>query len=176
MPSPSRKQPKSPAPARSGRGVKALFPGTFDPVTLGHVDLVRRAVSLFGQLVVGVAHNPDKRELLPVEARIELLRAALGGIEGVEVARLEGLVVQAAKRVGAGVIVRGVRNSLDFEYESQMARCNAQLEPSLQTVLLAASPEHAHISSTLVRQIILCGGNPSAFVPPVVTRRLARTR
>ncbi len=171
-----RKLPPNAPAGKSTIAKTALFPGTFDPVTFGHIDLVRRAAALFERVLVGVAHNPEKRELLSVDERIELLRRALEGEARVEVRSLEGLVVEAARKAGAQVIVRGVRNSLDFEYESQMARCNARLEPALETVLLAASPEHAHISSTLVRQVVLCGGDPAPFVPAFVAASLLAPR
>jgi pantetheine-phosphate adenylyltransferase len=154
----------------------ALFPGTFDPVTLGHLELVRRALALFGQVIVAVAHNPEKSELLPLVRRMELLRAVTADLPGVRVTSLEGLVVDAARRLGARTIVRGVRNSLDWEYESQMSRCNAELTAGVETVLLAAGASHAHISSTLVRQVILCGGDPAPFVPPAVAQALRERR
>jgi pantetheine-phosphate adenylyltransferase len=162
----------SPIPARS----HALFPGTFDPVTLGHLDLARRAAALYERVTVGVARNPGKRELLPLEERVELLREALGDLPGVRVEVLDGLVVEGARRLGAGVVLRGARSAGDFEYEAQMARSNRRLAPEVETVVLASSPEHVHISSTLVRQIAEFGGDTSAFVPPAVARALERRR
>jgi pantetheine-phosphate adenylyltransferase len=154
----------------------ALIPGTFDPVTLGHLDLVRRASALFERVTVGVARNPSKRELLVLEERVELLREVLADLRQVDVAVLDGLAVDGARLVGATTLVRGVRHSGDFEYEAQMARSNRALAPALDTLLLVASPEHVHISSTLVRQIAELGGDTSAFVPPAVARALARRR
>jgi pantetheine-phosphate adenylyltransferase len=157
----------SPADARH-----ALFPGTFDPVTLGHLDLVQRALALFGRLTVAVAHNPGKSTLFGAEQRVELLREATKGLPRVEVVLIEGLVVHACEKLAADVIVRGVRSGTDFDYEVQMARTNREMLPRIDTVLLAPSPAHAHISSTLVREIVLLGGDASRFVPQCVARTL----
>jgi len=154
----------------------ALFPGTFDPVTVGHVDLVRRSAALFERVTVGVASNPSKRELLSLEERVALLREVLQDLDNVAVEVLDGLVVDGARRLGAGVILRGARSAGDFEYEAQMARSNRALAPRIDTLVFASSPEHAHVSSTLVRQIAEFGGDVSAFVPPAVARALERRR
>jgi pantetheine-phosphate adenylyltransferase len=153
----------------------ALFPGTFDPVTLGHLDVIRRASALFARLTVAVARNPEKRQLLDLERRMALLREVSAELGNVEVAALDGLVALGARDLGAGVIVRGARHAGDFEYEAQMARCNAELAPGIETLILVSAPEHAHISSTLVRQIAGHGGPLEAFVPPAVARALARS-
>ena len=152
----------------------ALFPGTFDPVTLGHLDVIRRASGLFARLTVAVARNPEKSQLLDLERRMALLREVSAGLGNVEVLPLDGLVALGARDLGAGVIVRGARHAGDFEYEAQMARCNAKLAPGVETLILVSAPEHAHISSTLVRQIAGCGGALEGFVPPAVARALAR--
>ena len=154
----------------------ALLPGTFDPVTLGHLDLARRASAIFERVTVGVARNPSKRELLALEERVELLREVLADLANVDVAVLDGLSVDGARQLGAGTLVRGVRHAGDFDYEAQMARSNRALAGSIDTLLLVASPQHVHISSTLVRQIAELGGDTSAFVPPAVARALARRR
>ena len=159
-------------PARGAR--HALFPGTFDPPTLGHVDLVVRARALFPRVTVAVAHNPEKRTMFVPEERVAMLREALAGTEGVEVTLSRGLVVDACRELGADVIVRGVRGGADFDYEVAMARTNRAMLPEVETVLLAPAPEHAHLSSTLVRQIASLGGDASPFVPPTVAARLAR--
>ncbi|HVS19533.1 MAG TPA: pantetheine-phosphate adenylyltransferase [Planctomycetota bacterium] len=151
----------------------ALFPGTFDPVTLGHLDLVRRASGLFARLTVAVASNPQKQRLLDQEQRMALLREVTAGLGNVEVIALDGLVALGALRLGAGVILRGARHAGDFEYEAQMARSNRALAPRVETLILVSAPEHAHISSTLVRQIAGCGGPLEGFVPPAVARALA---
>lgn len=154
----------------------ALFPGTFDPVTLGHLDVVRRAARLFGRLTIAVARNASKQELLTVAQRIALLREVTADLPGVDVVHVDGLSVRACQELGATVIVRGVRSTGDLEYELAMARTNRALAPDIETVLLPSSPEHAHISSTLVRQIAGLGGNLDPFVPPAVARRLARKK
>lgn len=153
----------------------ALLPGTFDPFTLGHRDLALRALALFGRVTVAVAHNPDKKSLFGPEERVELARAALLDRDGIDVVLIRGLVVHACRDLGADVIVRGVRGGVDHEYEAQMARCNRQMMASVDTVLLAPAPEHAHISSTLVRQIATLGGDATSFVPRNVAEAL-RTR
>lgn len=152
----------------------ALFPGTFDPVTLGHLDVLRRASALFVRLTVAVARNPQKSQLLDLERRMALLREVTAGLGNVEVRVLEGLVALGARSLGAGVIVRGARHAGDFEYEAQMARCNHELAPEVETLILVSAPAHAHISSTLVRQIAGYGGALEAFVPAPVARALAR--
>jgi pantetheine-phosphate adenylyltransferase len=150
----------------------ALFPGTFDPFTLGHLDLVTRTQALFGHVTLGVARNPEKQCVFSAEERAELVRGAVRGIAGVEVVLIPGLVVQACEDLGAEVIVRGVRSGTDFDFEVQMAHTNKALLPRIETVLLAPSPQHAHVSSTLVRQIASLGGDASALVPENVARAL----
>jgi pantetheine-phosphate adenylyltransferase len=154
------------------RAHHALFPGSFDPVTLGHLDLVRRAQALFGHVTVAVAHHPDKPGLFSASERVRLFRGAVEGIPDVEVLEIEGLVVDAAARLACDVIVRGVRSGTDFDYEISMARTNRALLPGVDTVLLAPPPEYAHISASLVRQIARLGGDTSSFVPPNVLRAL----
>jgi pantetheine-phosphate adenylyltransferase len=150
----------------------ALFPGTFDPVTLGHLDVVRRAAQLFERVTVAVASHPSKRELLPLDVRMALLREVTRSIRGVEIAVVEGLTVEGCRALGAGAIVRGLRNATDFEYEAQMARSNRAMAPEIETVFLASAPEHVHISSTLVRQVAEMGGPLEGFVPEAVARAL----
>ncbi len=151
-----------------------LFPGTFDPPTLGHLDLVRRAAALFGRVTVAVADHPSKTALFSVEERLALLEESTAGIPGVAVARISGLVVDACKDLGATAIVRGVRNGTDFDYELELARTNRAMLPEADTVLLAPAPEFAHVSATLVRQIASLGGDVDPFVPPPVAEALRR--
>jgi pantetheine-phosphate adenylyltransferase len=162
------------------RARHALFPGTFDPFTRGHLDLVARASALFGKVTVGVARNPEKQSMFTAEERAEFVRASVRGLEGVGVVLVPGLVVAACEELGADVLVRGVRGGTDFEFEVQMARTNRVLKPRIDTVLLAPAPEFAHVSSTLVRQIASLGGDASPFVPEVVAQalraRFPRTR
>jgi pantetheine-phosphate adenylyltransferase len=158
-----------PDPARARH---ALFPGTFDPFTRGHLDLVARAQALFGRVTVGVARNPEKQSLFSAEERVELVRVAVRGIPNVEVVLVPGLVVHACESLAADVIVRGVRGGNDFESEVHMARTNRVLLPRIDTVLLAPAPEFAHVSSTLVRQIASLGGDASKLVPANVATAL----
>ncbi|MBK7643563.1 MAG: pantetheine-phosphate adenylyltransferase [Planctomycetes bacterium] len=154
------------------RGHHALFPGSFDPPTLGHLDLVRRAQTLFGRVSIAVARNPEKAGLFTSAERVQLFRGAVVGLAGVEVLEIDGLVVEAARSLGCDVIVRGVRSGTDFDYEISMARTNRALYAAADTVLLAPPPEYAHISASLVRQIARMGGDVSSFVPANVLHAL----
>ncbi|MFT7677812.1 MAG: pantetheine-phosphate adenylyltransferase [Planctomycetota bacterium] len=151
----------------------ALFPGTFDPVTLGHLDLVARATRLFPRVIVAVASHHSKHHRFDPGERLKLLRACTAEMAGVEVLLLDGLLVEGARRLGAGVIVRGIRSAADLDYERQMALTNRALDPDIETLLLLSAPEHAHVSSTLVRQIASLGGDVTSFVPPPVVEALA---
>jgi pantetheine-phosphate adenylyltransferase len=155
-------------------GTRALFPGSFDPVTLGHLDLVRRARAIFGQVTVLVAAHAEKRGLFSAEERCRLLREALGGLDGVEIAETRGLLVDACRQHDARVVVRGVRGGSDLEYEAQMAGTNRSMLPEMDTVFLTPAPELSFISSTLVRQIASMGGDVSQLVPANVAAALAR--
>lgn len=142
----------------------ALFPGTFDPITLGHVDLIERAARLFERVTVLVAEHPTKQHVFSLEERLALVRASIEHVEGVEVAGTTGLLVDACREYAAAAVVRGVRGGIDLEYEVQMANTNRAMRPSMDTIFLAPSPPYAHISSTLVRQISAMHGDVSAFV------------
>lgn len=153
----------------------ALYPGSFDPVTLGHEDLIRRAAGLFDRLWVGVLDNPGKTPLFTVEERVGLLREVITGVPGVEVVSFTGLTVDLAARLGTGWIVRGVRSGSDTEYEITMARTNRLCgSRSIETVLLPAAPEVSFITSTLVREVARGGGELGAFVSPAVAVALER--
>ena len=151
----------------------AIFPGTFDPVTSGHVDLVERAARLFDHLTIAVAAHHDKRHILEVEERVALLEEVTRDLAHVDVVVLDGLLVDGARRLGATAIVRGIRSADDLEYERQLALTNRAMDAELDTVMLLSSSEHAHVSSTLVRQIARLGGDISPFVPPAVVTALA---
>ena len=151
-----------------------LFPGTFDPPTLGHLDLVQRATRLFARVTVGLAEHPTKSALFSVEERLEFLGACVKPLRGVDVVRLEGLVVQACEELGCDAILRGLRSGGDYDYEAQMARTNRSMLPRIDTVFLASAPEFGHISSTLVRQIAQLGGDVSLFVPENVSKALRK--
>lgn len=149
----------------------AIYPGTFDPFTHGHLDIVERACRAFGSLVVAVSQNPSKSPLFPLEERIAMVKESTADIEGVSVESFDGLLVAHARRTGARVLVKGVRAPSDVEYETQMAQMNAALA-DVETVFLVATPTHGFISSSLVREVARLGGDITAFVPPTVARRL----
>jgi pantetheine-phosphate adenylyltransferase len=151
-----------------------LFPGSFDPPTVGHVDLVRRAARLFARVSVGVAEHSQKQALFTLEERLALLKGVLAELDNVAVVRVPGLTVAAARELGCDALLRGLRHGGDFDYEGQMARTNRALAPALDTVFLASASELGHVSSTFVRQIAQLGGDVSSFVPPAVAVALAR--
>ncbi|MCJ0825969.1 pantetheine-phosphate adenylyltransferase [Luteimonas sp. 50] len=150
----------------------AVYPGTFDPVTNGHVDLVDRASPLFERLVVGVAESPGKGPALPLALRVELARGALSAYGNVEVIGFDGLLAHFVRDLGAGVLLRGLRAVSDFEYEFQLASMNRHLIPDVETLFLTPAEEYGFISSSLVREISRLGGDVSAFVPPAVAQAL----
>ena len=153
---------------------RSLFPGSFDPVTLGHVDLITRAQVLFGEVTVLVAAEASKEPLFSVDERVELLRTTLAHLTGITISATRGLLVDAAREADAQVVVRGLRGGADLDYETQMAHTNRSLLPALDTVFLLAAPEVSFISSTLVRQIASLGGDVSALVPPAVAAALVQ--
>ncbi len=159
-----------------------VYPGTFDPVTNGHIDIISRAAKMLHRLVVGVAENPGKGPLFPLEERIELVRAETEQIADrtgtdIEVQSFRGLLVDFARSVNAGVIVRGLRAVTDFDYEFQMVGMNHRLDPGVETVFFMASESHQFISSRLVKEIAQLGGDVSSFVPPLTLERtLSRVR
>jgi pantetheine-phosphate adenylyltransferase len=150
----------------------ALFPGSFDPVTVGHLNVLARMQRIFPRVTVVVASQPDKEHLFDVEERVALIQQAVAGL--IPVVPLEGLIIDECRRMGASTIVRGVRSEADFEYERQMALANRQMAPEVETLLIVAAAEHSHISSSLVRQIARMGGDVSSFVPSCVLAALER--
>ncbi|MCL4160554.1 UNVERIFIED_CONTAM: hypothetical protein GTU68_063785 [Idotea baltica] len=150
----------------------ALFPGSFDPITLGNLDLIQRSLTIFGKVTVLVAAHASKTQLFTAEERMDLVRGALEGLDGVQVASTDSLLVDACREHDARVVVRGVRGGMDLEYETQMANTNRTMFPEMDTVYLGAAPDHSFVSSTLVRQIASMKGDVSAFVPPNVLRAL----
>jgi pantetheine-phosphate adenylyltransferase len=152
----------------------ALYPGSFDPVHNGHLDIIVRARRVWGRVVVAVATNVGKAPLFSAEDRVEMLRAAVSGQEGIEVRGFEGLTVEFAAGIGAGVIVRGLRANEDFEFELKMAAMNKRLHPEIETVFMMTSPEYAYLSSTLIREVTTFGGSVTGLIPPPVEERLAR--
>ncbi|MDH3497722.1 MAG: pantetheine-phosphate adenylyltransferase [Gemmatimonadota bacterium] len=150
----------------------ALYPGSFDPVTHGHEDLIRRSLNLAERVIVAVAVNAAKAPLFTVEERMDLLRTVVGDDSRIEVRAFEGLLARFAQEVGAGVVVRGLRAVSDFEYELQMALMNRQLNPELETVFLMPDVGLTFLSSSIVREVARYGGKVSALVHPAVERAL----
>lgn len=150
----------------------AVYPGTFDPITLGHEDIVRRAAQLFDRVIVAVAAGHHKKSLFSVEQRVDMARMALANIPGVEVAEFHGLLRDFVIASGAKAMVRGLRAVTDFDYEFQLAGMNRTLMPKVETIFLAPSDKYQFISSTLVREIATLGGEVDQFVSPGVNQRL----
>lgn len=151
---------------------KAIYPGTFDPVTNGHVDIITRAAKLFPELIVAVASNSSKRPFFSLDERIELIKIALGNTPGVSVMGFDNLLIDFAHAQQAKVILRGLRAVSDFEYEFQLAGMNRKLSKQVETMFLAPSEDCMFISSTLVREIATLGGDVTGFVPAVVVDAL----
>lgn len=151
----------------------AVYPGTFDPITNGHIDLVARAAPLFDRVVVGIAESPGKSPALPLAQRVELARIALAGHDNVEVVGFHSLLAHFVHEIGAGVLLRGLRAVSDFEYEFQMASMNRHLIPDVETLFLTPAEQHSFISSSLVREVARLGGDVSGFVHPAVATALA---
>jgi pantetheine-phosphate adenylyltransferase len=154
--------------------IKAVYPGTFDPITLGHQDLVRRASALFDKVVVGIAVSEAKRPFFQLDERIRLAREVLKPYRNVSVEGFRGLLMDFVRRQDAHVILRGLRAVSDFEYEFQMAGMNRYLYPDVETVFLTPAEQYQFISATIVREIATLGGDVSKFVQPIVARSLAQ--
>ncbi|MDR0183261.1 pantetheine-phosphate adenylyltransferase [Lysobacter arvi] len=150
----------------------AVYPGTFDPITNGHIDLVDRAAPLFERLIIGVAESPAKGPALPLALRVELARQAVAHHANVEVRGFDSLLAHFVAQVGAGVLLRGLRAVSDFEYEFQLASMNRHLIPDVETLFLTPAEQYGFISSSLVREISRLGGDVSGFVPPAVDAAL----
>lgn len=152
----------------------AVYPGTFDPITYGHLDVIRRGRQIFDRLIVVVAVNDRKNPLFSAEERIQLIRQATRGLEGVEVDSYDGLIVDYALARKATTIIRGLRAISDFEYELQMALMNRELQPKVDTVFLMPSQRHIYLNSGLVKEIARLGGDLRGLVPPLVARYLRK--
>ena len=152
--------------------IKAVYPGTFDPLTRGHEDLVRRASTLFDQLVLAIADSTAKRPYFTVDERIAMAREVLGELENVQVLGFSGLLTEFVRKQGARVVLRGLRAVSDFEYEFQLAGMNRNLYPEMETIFLTPSEQHMFISATLVREIATLGGDVSKFVHPLIEKKL----
>ena len=143
----------------------ALYPGTFDPVTLGHLDIIRRAAGVCDKLVIGVLPNSAKRPWFSVEERIELIKKVTSDLDNVEVESFDGLTVDFGKKIGASVIVRGLRAITDFEYELQIAQINHRLNPDIDTIFFTTSVEYSYVSSSIAKEVASYGGDVSGLVP-----------
>jgi pantetheine-phosphate adenylyltransferase len=163
-------------PAKIPRSRIAVYPGTFDPITNGHLDLVQRASPLFERLIVGVAESPGKRPALSLAQRVNLAREVLGKYPNVEVRGFDSLLAHFVSEVGAGVLLRGLRAVSDFEYEFQLASMNRHLIPNVETLFLTPAEQYGFISSSLVREVSRLGGDVSEFVPEAVDRALRAER
>ena len=153
---------------------RAIYPGSFDPVTNGHLDVIDRARKLFDQVIVAVAHNEQKQPLFTLEERLELLRGTIGNLDHVQIAPLDGLLVDFAVQQRATAVIRGLRAVSDFEFEFQMALMNRKLEASVETIFLMPKEEYTYLSSRIVKEIGRLGGDIAKFVPPKVVEAFHR--
>ena len=153
---------------------RAIYPGSFDPVTNGHLDVIDRARKLFDQVIVAVAHNEQKQPLFTLEERLELLRGTIGNLDQVQIAPLDGLLVDFAVQQRATAVIRGLRAVSDFEFEFQMALMNRKLEASVETIFLMPKEEYTYLSSRIVKEIGRLGGDIAKFVPPKVVEAFHR--
>jgi pantetheine-phosphate adenylyltransferase len=152
--------------------VKALYPGTFDPPTNGHVDLILRGAKLFEHLTVGILNNPVKNPLFTVEERVEMLRESTSSLGNVSVATFDGLMVDFARQLGATAVLRGIRAISDYEHEFQMALMNRRLAPEIETVFLQPAGRYSFVSSRMLKEVFSFGGDVTGLVPPNVLKRL----
>ena len=150
----------------------AVYPGSFDPATNGHLDVIERASKLFDQVIVGVLHNSAKSPLFSVEERVNILKEATRRLDNVEIVSFSGLTIEFARECGAKVIIRGLRAITDFEYELQMAQTNRVLAPDIDTMFLTTNLEYAYLSSTTVKEVAVFGGDISKFVPDFVKEKV----
>jgi pantetheine-phosphate adenylyltransferase len=153
---------------------RALFPGSFDPFTLGHEDIATRASKLFDEVIIGVGVNTTKQHFYSVEKRIELISNIFKNQKNIKIIQFEGLTVNCCKQLQCGFIIRGIRNHIDFEYEKSIAEMNKQMNPLIETVFLNCMPQYAAISSTIVREIIKSGGNAGLFLNDVIATNISK--
>ena len=152
--------------------VSALYPGTFDPPTNGHLDLIERGSKLFDRLIVAILSNPVKDPLFTVEERVEMLKESTASLKNVSVATFDGLMVEFARKQGASAVLRGIRAISDYEYEFQMALMNRRLAPEIETVFLQPAGRYSFVSSRMLKDVVSFGGDVSGLVPPNVLKRL----
>lgn len=151
---------------------RAIYPGSFDPVTNGHLDVIERGRKLFDEVIVAVAHNDEKQALFSLEERLHLLEQSIGKIDNVRIAQFEGLLVEFAVAQKASAVIRGLRAVSDFEFEFQMALMNRKLETAVETIFLMPKEEYTYLSSRIIKEIARLGGDVSGFVPPGVVQAL----
>ncbi len=151
---------------------KAIYPGTFDPITFGHIDLIKRAVRIFPEVTVAVAHNPHKRPTFTISERIDMVTKATKGLKGVKIESFDGLVVDYARKKKINVIIRGLRMISDFEYEFQMALTNRKLNGGIETIFLMPSESYSYVSSKLLKEAASLGADLSNFVPQFVKKNM----
>jgi pantetheine-phosphate adenylyltransferase len=152
----------------------AVYTGTFDPVHLGHLDVIQRGSRLFDRLIVGVGINPDKETMFTLDERVEHIRAITADLDNIEVKAFPGLAVRFVRDSGARIMIRGLRTLSDMEYEFTMSLMNLNLDPEIETVFLMAKEEFSHVSSSLLRQIAILGGDLTKFLPPIVKDSLMK--
>ena len=152
--------------------LRAIYPGSFDPVTLGHMDIIRRSSNIVDELIVGVLNNTAKTPLFSVKERVRMLKEATKELENVQIIPFEGLLIDFVKKMDAKLVIRGLRAITDFEYELQMSQTNHKLAPDIETMFLTTSLEYSFLSSTTVKEIATFGGDISQFVPPVVIENI----
>ena len=150
----------------------AIYPGSFDPFTKGHQNIIERGVKVFGRIVVAVAHNTSKKTIFSLEERVELLNEIFRGRDDVRIDYFEGLLVEYAKKMGTNIVLRGMRTVSDFEYELQMALANKTLSSDLETVFMVTDSEFSHISSSVIREVVSLGGSAVNMVPQIVEVKL----
>lgn len=152
--------------------MKAIYPGSFDPITNGHLDIITRAAAIFDELVVAIMVNPEKKSTFAVDERLEMIRKSVEDLPNVTVAASTGLTVDYANRIGAKILIRGIRAVMDYEYEMQQATANMMLSPQIESVFLLSSPEHSFVSSSVVKNIVMNHGDVTYFVAPHVAQKL----
>lgn len=156
------------------KGKVAIYPGTFDPITYGHLDIIQRAAEIFDRVIVSLGRNPEKNPLFSLDERMEMIGEVVKDLPGVQVDTFSGLVVRYAQDMGADALIRGLRAVSDFEYEFQMALVNRRLAPDVITVFLMPSEKYTYLDSTIVREVASLGGDVTQFVPPPVEERLRK--
>ena len=150
----------------------AVFPGSFDPITNGHIDIIERCNQLFDKIIIAIAFNPEKRGLFTLKERLEMIRTIYGGHENIIIDSFEGLLMDYARRVGAGIIIRGLRAISDFEYEFQMALMNRRLDDKIETIFMMPHEKYSYVSSRLIKEVFQLGGSIQGLVPPIVEKNL----